>query len=58
MLKGPKRSFTVVLVLGVESSSKNVAKGTKNFREQNLFQLEQNMFQKEQRMFAIKVAPN
>ena len=51
MLKGTKRSFVVVLVLGVESSSKNVTiltkndakrtenatKGTKNVRKQKMF---------------------
>ena len=51
MLKGPKRSF--VLVLGVESSSKifangrkNISKQTKNFHKQNVSQIEQNMLQK------------
>ena len=42
MLKCPKRSFVVVLVLlGVESSSKNVINGTRNVLEQILFQIEQ-----------------
>ena len=45
MLKGPKRSFVVlvvvlvlVLVLGVESSSKNVTKVTKNVCKQKMLQ--------------------
>ena len=58
MLKGPKRSFVVVvlvLVLGVESSSKNVTNVTKKFREQNLLQSEQKMLQIEQKKFANKI---
>ena len=50
MLKGPKRSFVVVVLVGVDSSAKNVTKviknvtkGTKNVREQNLFQIEHKM---------------
>ena len=42
LLKGPKRSFVVLLVvallLGVESGSKNVTNGTKSVSEQILFQ--------------------
>ena len=41
MLKGPKRSFVVVLVLGmVETWVKNAPNGTKNARVQNLIQIE------------------
>ena len=44
MLKGPKRSFVVVvLVLGVETWVKNALNGTKNVRKQNLLQIEQKM---------------
>ena len=61
MLKGPKRSF-VVLVVGVETCvknatngaknlTKNVPKGTKNAREQNSFLIKR-------KMFAKKVASN
>ena len=57
MLKGPKRSFVVVVLLlvGVESSSKNVTKVTKNVREQNLLQSEQNFLQREQKKFANQI---
>ena len=49
MLKVPKRSFVVVvLLLGVISSSKNVTKVTKHFREQK-------MLHREQKMFAYKI---
>ena len=59
MLKGPKRSIVVVVVLvGVETwvkssanRTKNISKGTENVREQNLFLIEQ-------KMFAMKIAPN
>ena len=42
----------LVVVLGVKSKAKNVTKGTKNVREQNLLQIEQKMLQKEQQKFA------
>ena len=52
MLKGPKRSFVVVvvvIVIGVvETCVKNAPNGTKYVRVQNLLQIEQ----KEQKMFA------
>ena len=55
MLKGPERSFVVLalvaLVLGAKSKAKNVSNGTKNVREQNLFQIEQRLLLKEQKMF-------
>ena len=60
MLKGPKRSFVVVLLLsGVESSAKNVPNGTKNVREQKTFQVEQKYFankilQKGTKMFVVE----
>ena len=42
MLKGPKKSFVVVvLVLGVKKLVKNALNGTKNVRKQNLLQIEQ-----------------
>ena len=40
MLKGPKRSFVVVLG-GVESWAKNVPNGTKKIREQKICKKEQ-----------------
>ena len=56
LLKGPKRSFVVlVLVLGVESSSKNVTNGTNSVCKQNVLHNEQKMFQREQKMFANKI---
>ena len=51
LLKGPKRSFVVVVVLliiivvvGVETWVRNSTNGSKNVREQNLFQIEQKIF--------------
>ena len=35
----------------MESKAKNVSNGTKNDREQNLFQIEQKLLLKEQKMF-------
>ena len=56
MLKGPKRSFVVVVfVLGVKSWAKNVTKVTKNVCEQKVLQSEQKMLQSEQKMFANKI---
>ena len=58
ILKGPERSFVVVVVvllLGVESSSKKVINITKNVREPNLLQSEQEMLQRVQKMFANKI---
>ena len=56
MLKGPKRSFVVVLlfvVVGVvETWVKNAANWTKNVHVQNLLQMEQKRLQKEQKLFA------
>ena len=63
-LKGPKRSFVVLLVIvGVEKWLKDDTNETKNVNEQNLFPIEQkifanNMFLIEQKMFAVKIAPN
>ena len=57
-LKGSKRSFVVVVVVGVETCVKNGTNRTKHVHEQNLFQMEQKLFQREQNMFAMKIAPN
>ena len=46
LLKGPKKSFDVVLVC-VKSSSKNAPIGAKNVREQKLCQIEQKVFANE-----------
>ena len=65
MLKGPKRSFVVLCVvvvalilvlvlLGMESSSKNVTKVTKNVRKQNLLQSDKKMLHSEQNVFVNK----
>ena len=60
MLKGPKRRFVVVVVLGVvetwvknvPNGPKNVPYGTKIVRVQIFLQIEQKTLQKEQKMFA------
>ena len=39
MLKGPKRSFVVVVLGGVDSWAKIFPNGTKNVRKQNLFKI-------------------
>ena len=44
MLKGPKRSFVVVVVGVVEKLAKKFLNRTKNIHEFNLFQEEQKMF--------------
>ena len=46
MLKGPKRSFVVVVGV-VETLIKDAQNGTKNVREQNLLQIEQKIFANE-----------
>ena len=62
LLKGPKRSFVVVVVvfllLGVKKWVKNGKKRTKNVYQQNVFQIKQKMFTREQKIFAMEIAPN
>ena len=65
LLKDPKRSFVVVVLLVVVGMDTLVKNGTKteqkNVREQNLLQIEQKMGTKsvrEQKILAMKIAPN
>ena len=44
MLKGPKRSFVVVVVLGVESKAKNISNGTKIVQANKKCAREKKMF--------------
>ena len=61
MLKGPKRSFVVFLVildLGVESSSKNAPNGTKKFRKQNLLKSKKTCSKGNKNCSLTKCVPN
>ena len=52
MLEGRKRSFFVVLVVGVEILVEKYQMEQKNVRRQNLLQIGHKMLQKEQKMFS------